>query len=113
VKFMLLIHQEPGAFAAMTDDQRAAVMGQAEAIMTELEGTGEWLGGEGLAEPALARTVRVREGAVQVTDGPYAEAKEQLVGFCLIDVDGWDRALDVAARWPDSALWGLEVRPLL
>ena len=68
----------------------------------------------GLADPALAKRVSAPlEGGTFVTDGPFAEAKEHLAGFLLVDVDSEQRALDIAARVPD-AVWGLvEVRPLL
>lgn len=113
MKYLLLIHQNPTAFQAMPEDEKQELMAQAGAIVEELTETGEWVTGEGLADPVTARSVRVRDGAVTVTDGPYAEAKEQVVGFCIVDCDSMDRAIDIAARWPDSRLWGLEVRPIL
>jgi hypothetical protein len=68
---------------------------------------------EGLADPALAKRVKVAENQTVISDGPFAEAKEHLAGFLLIDCDSEDRALEIAARVPD-AVWGLvEVRPVL
>jgi hypothetical protein len=61
----------------------------------------------------VARTVRVRDGVPAVTDGPFAEAKEQMVGYCIVDCETQERAVEIAARWPDARLWGMEVRPLL
>jgi hypothetical protein len=57
--------------------------------------------------------VRVREGVATVTDGPYAESKEQIVGYCIVDCESLDRAVEIATRWPDTRLWGMEVRPML
>jgi hypothetical protein len=84
------------------------------ALSAELDAAGELLASGGLADPALAKRVSAPlSGATMVTDGPFAEAKEHLAGFLLVDVDSEQRALDIAARVPD-AVWGLvEVRPLL
>jgi hypothetical protein len=71
------------------------------------------VGGEALADPSTARAVRVRDGIPAVTDGPFAEAKEQMVGYCVVDCDTQERAVEIAARWPDARLWGMEVRPML
>ncbi|HEU5421629.1 MAG TPA: YciI family protein [Streptosporangiaceae bacterium] len=110
---MLLIYQNPAAFQELPEAGRQALMDEAGAIVSELIETGEWVGGEGLADPATARTVRVREGVPAVTDGPYAEAKEQIVGYCVVDCETPERAVEIAARWPDARLWGMEVRPML
>jgi hypothetical protein len=110
---MLLIYQNPAAWQDLPEAQRQKIMSEAGTLMQELTGSGEWVGGEALADPATARTVRVREGAVAVTDGPFAEAKEQMVGYCIVDCETPERAVEIAARWPDARLWGMEVRPLL
>jgi hypothetical protein len=55
----------------------------------------------------------VRDGVPAVTDGPFAEAKEQMVGYCIVDCDSMDRAVEIAAQWPDALWWGMEVRPIL
>jgi len=52
-------------------------------------------------------------GKVTVTDGPFAEAKEQVVGYCIVDCESRDRAIEIAIRWPDARRWGMEVRPIL
>jgi len=88
-------------------------MSDAGALMAELTSTGEWVGGEALADPSTAKAVRVRDGVPAVTDGPFAEAKEQMVGYCIVDCETEERAVEIAARWPDARLWGMEVRPLL
>jgi hypothetical protein len=113
MKYLLLIYQNPAAWQTLTEADKQGIFGEVDAIIDELTKSGEWVGGEGLADPSTARTVRVREGVPAVTDGPYAEAKEQMVGYCIVDCDTVDRAVEIAARWPDSRMWGLEVRQIL
>jgi hypothetical protein len=113
VKYMLLIYQNPEAMQALPENEKQAVMREAEAIMTELIEAGEWVTGEGLADPSRAKTVRVRDGLPAVTDGPFAEAKEQVVGYCIVDCETPARAVEIATRWPDARYWGMEVRPIL
>jgi hypothetical protein len=113
MKYMLLIYQNPDGMQALTEDERQAVMADAGELMGELEKSGEWVGGEALAAPASSKGVRVRGGVPAVTDGPYLEAKEQLAGYCIVDCASIDRAVQIAARWPDARYWGMEVRPLV
>lgn len=113
MKFLLLIYQNPAAREALPEPQKEALMVEAGTIMDELAETGEWIGGEGLADPSTARSVRVRDGLAAITDGPFAEAKEQMVGYCIVDCETMERAVEIATRWPDARLWGMEVRPIL
>jgi hypothetical protein len=87
------------------------VMKEARAIVNELTESGEWVGGEGLASSSETKTVRVRGGVPAVTDGPFLEAEERLVGYCLIDCATPQRALEIAERWPDARYWAVELRP--
>jgi hypothetical protein len=113
MKYMLLIYQNPAAFQAMPESEKQALMPEVDTIVNELVESGEWVGGEGLADPSAAKSVRVGDGLPAVTDGPYAEAKEQIVGYCIVDCETMDRAVEIASRWPDARLWGMEVRPIL
>ena len=113
MKYLLLIYQNPAAWPTLTEADKQGIFGEVDAIIDELTKSGEWVGGEGLADPSTAKTVRVREGVPAVTDGPYAEAKEQMVGYCIVDCDAVDRAVEIAARWPDARMWGIEVRSIL
>jgi len=82
-------------------------------LTDELAASGELIVSEGLADPALAKRVTARDGQVMTSDGPFAEVKEHLAGFYLVDCESTDRAVQIAARVPD-AVWGLvEVRPVL
>jgi hypothetical protein len=113
MKYLLLIYQNPVTWQGLPESEKQAFMSEVDVIVNELVKSGEWVGGEGLADPSTARTVRVRGGVPAVTDGPYAEAKEQMVGYSMVDCDSLERAIEIAARWPDARLWGIEVRAIL
>jgi hypothetical protein len=113
VKYMLLIYQNPANWQALPEGERDAIMNEATTIMNELTESGEWIGGDGLADPSQTRTVRVRDGVPAVTDGPFIEAKEHLVGYCLFECDTLERATEIAMRWPDARHWAVELRPLM
>jgi hypothetical protein len=113
MKYLLMIYQNPAAFQAFAQEERDAIFDEVGVIMDELSKTGEWVGGEALADPSQAKTVHVRDGVPAVTDGPFAEAKEQFVGYCIFQCETPERALEVAARWPDARVAGVELRPIL
>jgi hypothetical protein len=83
------------------------------AFTEELKRDGAWLGGDRLHEPDSATTVRIREGDTQLTDGPFAETKEYLAGFYLLECPDLDRALAYAARIPNADYASIEVRPIM
>ena len=116
MKYMILLHSNPDFAArweALTPEQRARFGVDHLALSRELAESGELVASEGLADPSLARWVSTAEGRPVVADGPFAETKEHLAGFLLVDVDGPARAEEIGARVPD-AVWGLvEVRPVL
>jgi hypothetical protein len=112
MKYMLLIYNNPESMQALSGDLDA-IFGEVEALMSELQESGEWVGGEGLADASQARTVRVRNGVPAITDGPYVEAKEQLAGYCIFECESLERATEIAARWPDARYNGVELRPLM
>lgn len=113
MKYMLLIYQNPAAFQTLSEEERNAVFADVDTIMKELTESGEWIGGEGLADPSQTKTVKVRDGVPAVTDGPYLEAKEHLVGYCMFECESIERATEIATRWPDARYWAVEVRPLM
>lgn len=113
MKYILLIYQNPATWETFSEEERNRVMAEVGEIMGELEQTGEWAGGEGLADPSNTKTVRVREGIPAITDGPFVEAKEQLAGYCIVECESPERAVEIAARWPDARYWAMEVRPLM
>jgi len=112
--YTILVYETPDDFRARVDDQRRnAFWGAYRAYTKALQDAGVMVGGAGLQPPAVATTVRQRDGHRQVQDGPYAEAKEQLGGYYVIDVPDLDRALEWAARCPAAASGAVEVRPNL
>lgn len=110
MKYMLLIY---GAEDSWTDDEREACMIKSTEISRELEAEGKWIASSPLHSVKTATSVRVREGMQQITDGPFAETTEQLGGYYIIDVDGLDEAIEIAARIPPSKKGTVEIRPLM
>lgn len=113
MKYMLLIYNNPEALAAMPEDERQAVFARVDELLSALRASGELVGGEGLAPPSSGKIVRVRDGVVATTDGPFAEAKEQFAGYVSVDVASEERAIEIAASWPGVDRWALEVRAVL
>ena len=110
MKYALLVHQ-PQEYFDRRDDAAAGAAGRAYG--EALQAAGVFVGGAGLVSPRAATTVSVRNGKRQVHDGPYAETKEFLAGFGIIEVPNLDAALEWAARHPAAAYASVEVRPLL
>ena len=100
-------------FDAFSRDQRAAGLRQYEALHESMVASGELIVSEALADPSLAKRVTFNEGQTIVTDGPYAEAKEHLAGFFLLECASMERALEQAARIPEASLGLVEVRPIM
>ncbi|MFC4591893.1 YciI family protein [Sphaerisporangium corydalis] len=98
---------------AMSQDERDDMSAGFEALMKEISESGELIGGAPLADPASATTVRVRDGGTVATDGPYVEAKEQFAGYFLLDCASPERAMEIAARFPDARFAAVEVRPVM
>lgn len=113
VKYMLLIYNNPATYEAWSEEERAALFGDVDVIMKELTASGELVGGEALADVSQTKTVRVRNGVPAITDGPFAEAKEQLAGYLMVECESMERAVEIAARWPDAKYFAMEVRPVM
>ena len=114
MKFMLLIYNRPGFIENLTEQERTELFAEVDSIMNELTASGELIGGQALADPSGARTVRQRDGWPQVTDGPFIESKEQFAGYVAVDCDGIERAAEIAARWPDVRFGGaMEIRAIM
>jgi hypothetical protein len=112
MQYALLIYDDEKSWTTMSEDERNAIYGEYFAFTNELRASGSYIDGNPLQPTSDATTVRVRNGEQVVTDGPFAETKEQLGGYFLVDVDSIDEALEIAARIP-AARWGsVEVRPL-
>jgi len=114
VKYVALVYSNPGAFEALSQAERAELMSEADAFLKEFTESGELLGGgEALAHPTTGKIVRVRNGVPAVTDGPFAEAKEQLAGYYVLDCESLERATEIVAHDPAARFWAVEVRPIM
>lgn len=116
MKYVILISSNPDSrriWESFSDSQRADGLRAYAALNDELVDAGEWVAGEALADPSQGRRISVREGRTLATDGPYAEAKEALAGFFLVDCKDLDRAVEIAARVPEASLGLVEVRPVV
>jgi hypothetical protein len=112
VQYLLLIYEEPPATPPTPEDW-AAIMPEYNAYTKWLQDTGQFLGGEALHPVSDATTVSVRDGKRIVTDGPFAETKEHLGGYYLIDAADLDAAIEAAARLPGARFGKIEIRPIM
>ncbi|MGH2344458.1 MAG: YciI family protein [Chloroflexota bacterium] len=113
MKYMLLIYDNPNTREAFFGETGAGLMAEVDTLMKELTESGELVGGEALADPSNTKTVQPRAGVPAVTDGPFAEAKEHLGGYLIVDCETIDRAVEIAARWPNARFCAMEVRPIM
>ena len=113
MQYMLLIYSNETEWASQSQDQLKAMHAAYGAYTQELIASGAMRGGSELAPIGTATTVRVRNGKVMSTDGPFAETKEQLGGYYLIDVPNLDEAVKWAAKIPSAKGGSIEVRPLI
>ncbi len=114
MQYLILAAESDADFDARTDPDRAAAYWAGwEAYIAALTESGVMTGAGGLEPPSAATTVRLRDGQRVVHDGPYADTKEQLGGYFVIDVPDLDAALEWAARCPSAATGSTEVRPLM
>ena len=112
MQYTILVYETESQMAARTDPKRReAYWGAYRAYTKALRDAGVMVGGAGLEPPRAATTVRLPDGKRQVQDGPFAETKEQLGGYYVIDVADLDKALEWAARCPSAATGAAEVRP--
>jgi hypothetical protein len=116
VKYLILIHSNPASreiWAGLSDAERGVGWQAYAALTEELVASGEMIVSEALADPSLAKQIHVRDGRAMTTDGPFAELKEHLAGFYLVECESVERAVEIAARVPEAELGLVEVRPVL
>jgi hypothetical protein len=113
VQYMLLIYNDESAWAALSEAEREAIVGDYFAFTGEIRESGNFVDGAPLHPTTTATAVRVRDGETLVTDGPFAETKEQLGGFYLVEAADADEAIAIAARIPGSRYGTIEVRPVV
>ena len=110
--YLCLIYVEEKKVGTMTKAEREAITGEYFAFTEAIQKSGHFLGGEALEPVHAATTLRVRNGKLSTTDGPFAETKEQLGGFYLIQARDLNEAIQVASRIPSARLGSVEVRPI-
>jgi hypothetical protein len=112
MQYMLLIYNDEPAWLALGDDERREITGEYMSLVEALRVTGQYLDGAPLQPSSVSTTVRVRSGEHLVTDGPFADTKEQLGGFFMVEAESIDEAIDIAARLPGARYGTIEVRPV-
>lgn len=112
MRYVLLICTDESAMFAASPDEAAASMAAYAAWADEMGQRGVLLGGERLRPTADATTVRMRESEVLTSDGPFAETKEQMGGYYVVDCKDLDEAIEVAAKLPGARAGSIEVRPI-
>lgn len=112
MKYLCLAYEEESTLNALTKDEWAALREETLAYVEELRRNGYLIAAEPLQSVRTAATVRVRNNKLTITDGPFAETKETLGGFFLINARDLNEAIQVASRWPSARFGSIEVRPI-
>ena len=112
MKYLCLIYIEEQVLNALPQNERKAISDESIAYCGELQQVGQLLAASPLHPVETATTVRVREGKTMTTDGPFAETKEQLGGFLMIDVRDLNDAIRIASHFPGARIGSVEVRPM-
>src|SRR5262249_2783094 len=113
MKYMLLIYDDERAWAKLSEADRQAIYKEYRQFGDQIKASGQFVTGSQLHPTSAASSVRVREGKRLVTDGPFAETREQLGGYYLVNAANLDEALSLAARIPSARVGTIEVRPLV
>jgi len=113
MKYLLLIYDEERSWGTMSDADRQRLMGEYRKLSEDLKASGKYVAGSQLQPVATATSVRVREGKRVLTDGPFAETREQLGGYYLVEAGNLDEAVAIAERIPSARLGTIEVRPIV
>ena len=113
MKYMLLIYEDEKAWANFSEADQKAMFGEYMQFTQSIRGSGHYQSGAPLQPTSAATSVRVRDGKRSVTDGPFAETREQLGGYYLVDAKDLDEAIGIAARIPGARTGAIEVRPIM
>ena len=109
---MLLIYDEERAWAGLTGEEQARMMAEYRQLSADLKASGKYIAGSQLQPVSAATTVKVRNGKRLITDGPFAETREQLGGYYLVEAKDLDEAISIGERIPSARIGTIEVRPL-
>jgi len=113
MRYLCLIYDDEKKMNGMSKSEADGIMGEYYAFTDGIKKSGHYLGGEALQPVGTATTVRVRNGKMSTTDGPFAETKEQLGGYYLINATDLNDAIQVASRIPSARQGSVEVRPIM
>jgi hypothetical protein len=113
MRFLCLVYFEPNTLAKLSPSEKAALDRNSLAYNEELRKKNQYIAAEALEPVGKACTVRVRRGKMSITDGPFAETKEVVAGFILVEAVGMDEALEIASGIPLAKLGSVEVRPVM
>nr|QLH55653.1 YciI-related protein [Myxococcus xanthus] len=112
MKYLLMIYENEKAAATLSEAEVQRVLGEYGTFTEAIQRSGHFLSGEELEPTAAATTVRIRDGKRLTTDGPFAETREQLGGFFLVEARDLDEAIGIASRIPSARSGSIEVRPV-
>lgn len=113
MQYLLLIYGDEKIFADYSDEARAGMLEEYGAFTKSIVESGHFKAADALKPVATATTVRVRDGKTLTTDGPFAETREQLAGFYLVEAADLDEATAIAARIPGAKIGSVEIRPIM
>jgi hypothetical protein len=112
MQYLLMIYQNEAEYAKLDPATGQKMLGEYQAFTQSIIGSGNFKAGDRLQPVSTATTVRVRDGKMLTTDGPFAETREQLGGYYLIEAKDLDEAIGIAARIPSARYGSIEVRPI-
>jgi len=113
MQYLLLIYDAESNWSKMSEAEKGAMMQGYGAFTNSIRESKHYVGGNPLQPVATATTVRVRDGKTMTTDGPFAETREQLGGYYLVEAKDLDEAIGLAARIPSAKIGSIEVRPIM
>src|ERR1700761_5944868 len=113
MQYLLMIYRNEADLGKLTQDDRKQMMTDYGAFTQSIIQSGHFKAGDGLQPSTTATTVRVRDGKILTTDGPFAETREQLGGYYLVEAKDLDEAIGLAARIPGAKEGSIEVRPIM
>ncbi|MEZ4404466.1 MAG: YciI family protein [Kofleriaceae bacterium] len=113
MQYLCLIYDDETKMDAMPDAEKGAFFAEYMKFSADVKASGHMVAGDALQPVATATTVRIRDGKLTTTDGPFAETREQLGGYYLIEAKDLDEAIQIAARIPSARYGSIEVRPVM
>lgn len=112
MQYLLLIYDDETIWQRFSEEEGQKILGEYFQFTEDTKRSGKYVAGEALQPTSTATTVRVRDGKTVTTDGPFAETREQLGGFYLVEADDLDEAIAIAAKIPSARFGSIEVRPV-